>query len=182
MPVVSRCNGSLLEGIHGARPKASRHTRASLGLRRGGGRRTPKSALAPTGRTHEVRAQGRLTSGEPTRWRKNPWGMASLSRHGRASRASSSADPPIPDALPATAQWGRVPALSECNKVCEQRMQLLGQPHQCLQIAPAEGEAEHLGGPEVHRFPRSYRRCCAGENFSMILETLVKGGVELTET
>ena len=145
-------------------------------------RRTPKSALAPTGRTHEVRAQGRLTSGEPTRWRKNPWGMASLSRHGRASRASSSADPPIPDALPATAQWGRVPALSECNKVCEQRMQLLGQPHQCLQIAPAEGEAEHLGGPEVHRFPRSYRRCCAGENFSMILETLVKGGVELTET
>jgi hypothetical protein len=51
-------------------------------------------------------------------------------------------------------------------------MQLLGLPHQYLQIAPAGGEAEHLGGPEVHRFPRSYRRCCAGENFRMMFGDL----------
>src|SRR5215468_7431132 len=37
-------------------------------------------------------------------------------------------------------------ALSECNKVREQRMQLLGQPHQYLRIAPAGGEAEHSAG------------------------------------
>jgi hypothetical protein len=48
------------------------------------------------------------------------------------------------------------PALSECNKVREQRMQLLFQPRQYLRIAPSGGEAEHLDGLEVRPvYPRS---------------------------